>query len=74
MLSLALRGVCFTAKCCFCYLLAQCQEEARANSFEGWGGEEILTRQHEDRAEPAGQQVAEEQDTEEVWCHFLLSM
>lgn len=65
MSSLALRGVCFTAKCCFCYLLAQRQEEAGANSSEGWE-EEICKHQHEDRAEPASQQVVGEQHTEEV--------
>lgn len=58
MLSLALRGVRFTGKYFWC-LLAQCQEEAGANSSKGWEGEDIRIHQHEHRADPASQVAGE---------------
>lgn len=51
MLSLALRGVCFTAKCCFCYLLAHCQEEAGLITLKG--GKERRFAYANTKTEPA---------------------
>lgn len=48
MLSLALRGVCFTAKCCFRCLLAR-RQEAGPDSFEGWEGDSYTPTRRQSR-------------------------